>query len=87
MAGSPLRKVRRRRVGTVIGRRLREAREAAGLTQQKLGFKAHLHPTYISMLERGLRAPTVDVLLDLCKAIGIRPSLLLGRIETDLGYR
>jgi transcriptional regulator with XRE-family HTH domain len=65
----------------MFGKVLKEAREAAGLTQEKLAFRAGLDRTYISLMERGLRSPTLDVLLRLCEALGILPSELMKQLE------
>ena len=67
----------------MIGTELRQAREAAGLTQLQLAKAAGLHRTYISLLERDKRSPTVDVLFRLCRAIGIKPSRFVARLERD----
>ena len=66
----------------MLGTELRKAREAAGLSQEKLGFKADVHRTYVSMLERGKASPTVDTLFRLCRAMRIRASDFIRRIET-----
>lgn len=65
----------------MIGTELRKAREEAGLTQVQLAKAAGLHRTYVSLLERGKRSPTVDVLFRLCRAMGIRPSRFVARLE------
>ncbi len=65
----------------MIGRELRKAREAVGLSQEQLAFQAGVHRTYVSMLERDKKSPTVAVLFRLCKALGIRPSRLIARVE------
>ena len=67
----------------MIGTELRQAREAAGLTQLQLAKAAGLHRTYISLLERDKRSATVDVLFRLCCAIGIKPSRFVARLERD----
>jgi transcriptional regulator with XRE-family HTH domain len=38
-----------------FGTRLREARLAAGLSQEELAYRAGLHRTYVSSIERGER--------------------------------
>ncbi len=38
-----------------LGRRIRELRIQAGLTQEQLGERADLHPTYLGGIERGER--------------------------------
>ncbi len=65
----------------MLGAELRKAREAAGLTQEALAFKASVHRTYVSLLERDLKSPTLDVLFRLCDAMGLAPSTLIRRLE------
>jgi len=38
-----------------FGRRLREVRQAKGLSQEELAFRSGLHRTYVSSAERGKR--------------------------------
>lgn len=68
-----------------IGDQIRRAREEAGLTQEQLAFEAKLHRTYISLLERDKKAPTLTALFRICRACGIRPSTLVARIEKSSG--
>lgn len=65
----------------MLGAELKKAREAAGLTQEKLGFKAGVHRTYVSMLEREQASPTVETLIRICKALKVRAWELLRRVE------
>jgi transcriptional regulator with XRE-family HTH domain len=67
----------------MLGDELRKAREAAGLTQEEVSFRAGVHRTYVSMLERNKKSPTIDVLFRLCDAIGIKPSELIRRAEKE----
>ena len=66
----------------MFGKILREARKSADLTQEKLAFKAGLDRTYISLMERGQRSPTLDVLLRLCEALELLPSELMKELES-----
>jgi transcriptional regulator with XRE-family HTH domain len=65
----------------IVGKELKKVRLAAGLTQEKLAFECRLDRTYISMLENGKKVPTLGVLFRICKATGVRPSTVVGRIE------
>lgn len=67
----------------MIGAELRKAREAAGLTQQELADAAGLHRTYISLLERNKKSPTLDVLFRLCRAVGIAPSKFVAQVDKN----
>ncbi len=55
-----------------IGRRLRELRQAAGISSQEtLGERAGVHRTYIGRLERGESGVTVDMLAAICAAMSV----------------
>ena len=60
-----------------LGNRLRELRDAAGLTQEALAHAADLHWTYIGQIERGERNLTYKSLLRLAKGLGLDPQDLL----------
>lgn len=65
----------------MLGEELRRARHDAGLTQEELAHKASLHRTYISMLERDRKSPTVEVLIRVAKALGVSAGDIVGRVE------
>jgi transcriptional regulator with XRE-family HTH domain len=65
----------------VIGKELRKAREAAGLTQEEVAFRAHISREYLGQLEREQKSPTVQVFVRVCKAMKISAAQLLGRVE------
>jgi transcriptional regulator with XRE-family HTH domain len=60
---------------------LRERRLAAGISQEELAQAADLHPTYVSMLERGIRNPTLDVAERVANALKISLPDLIRRAE------
>jgi transcriptional regulator with XRE-family HTH domain len=43
----------------------------AGLTQERLAEKADLHPVYISHVERGIKAVSVEALWKISKALRV----------------
>ena len=55
----------------VVGPLLRDLRTAGGFSQESLASRAGLHRTYIGLLERSLRDPSVGVLTALLDALGI----------------
>ena len=55
-----------------IGQNIRKFRKKRGMTQEILAEKADLHPVYISQVERADRAITIDALLRITKALGIK---------------
>lgn len=52
-----------------FGRVLRRRRAAADMSQEALAEAAGLHRTFVSLLERGLRRPSLEVVLRLAKAL------------------
>lgn len=56
----------------LIGENVRILRKRAGFSQETLAEKADLHPVYISQVERADRAVTIDSLLKITKALGIK---------------
>jgi transcriptional regulator with XRE-family HTH domain len=55
----------------VFGANLAGRRDAAGVSQEELGFLADLHRTAIGQLERGQRIARSDTLLRLCASLGV----------------
>jgi transcriptional regulator with XRE-family HTH domain len=61
----------------VFGRRLRELRKERGVTQEALAESADLSGNYVSDLERGLKVPSLTILVRLADAVDIgAPDLL-----------
>jgi transcriptional regulator with XRE-family HTH domain len=54
------------------------------LSQEELAFEAGLHRTYISLLERGVKSPTLNVLFRLADALDIPASEFIQEIEVQL---
>ena len=65
----------------VFGKVLRELRESNKISQEKLAEYCDLDRTYISLLERGLRQPTITTIFKLAKALNVSPSQLIERVE------
>lgn len=55
----------------VFGRRLRELREQAGLTQKELADRAGLHLSAITRFEQGIREPTWSTVRSLGQVLGV----------------
>jgi transcriptional regulator with XRE-family HTH domain len=60
---------------------LKEYRKARQLTHEALAEKADLHPTYIGLLERSLRNPSLNVAQALADALGVKLSELIREAE------
>ena len=55
---------------TAIGGVLRAKREKLAISQEEVAERAGVDRTYISILERGLKSPTVETLERICDALG-----------------
>lgn len=60
-----------------FGLAVRNRRIAAGITQEALAEGAGIHATYVGMVERGLRNPTLDVAARIAKALKAGHSALI----------
>lgn len=60
-----------------LGKRIRQRREALGLTQEELADRARSHRTYVGMLERAEKNVTVAALAKFASALETSLSELL----------
>lgn len=65
----------------VFGSVLRDLRLQVGLTQEQLGFECDLDRTFISLLERGLRQPTLTTLFTLSDKLMVPASVIIKQVE------
>jgi transcriptional regulator with XRE-family HTH domain len=68
----------------VFGEVLRELRRSRRLSQERLAEVSGCHRTYVSLLERGINGPSLTMLFQLGKALGVTPSEILARVERRL---
>jgi len=68
-----------------FGEVLRQLRKEKGFSQERFGFEADLHRTYVSQLERGLKSPTLVILSRICKALGTTMSEFVLMVEEEEG--
>lgn len=74
--------MRRRMVLTkAFGLAVRDARKRAESTQEKLAFKAGIHPTYLSQLERGVKTPSLEIVDALARALRVDAHTLIKAAE------
>ena len=69
-------------MGDGFGTRLRELRQRAGLTQQKLATRARLSVSAIARLESGGR-PKAMTAATLARILGVPVAVLLGQATDD----
>lgn len=63
---------------TAFGTRLRQLREAAGLTQTELGERVGIYYQNIAKYERGAVQPNWPMVISLAAALGVTPDAFLG---------
>ena len=66
---------------------LRQLRQQAGLSQEKLAFDAELDRNYLSLLELGRNSASVKTIFKLAPALGVTVAELMGLVEARLATR
>lgn len=69
----------------VLGRVVRELRQARGLTLEALADAAGMNVTYLSDIERGRSNPTIGKLGDLAVIFDVRVSEMIAAAEDRIG--
>ncbi|MCI1945488.1 helix-turn-helix domain-containing protein [Clostridium luticellarii] len=60
---------------------LRNRRIKCGLSQEDLAHECNVDRTYISMIERQKRNPTLNIIFRICKSLDIKASDFISGIE------
>lgn len=71
-------------VEKAFGEVLRNLRKKKELSQEKLALESNLDRTFISLLERGLRNPSLSTILQISEALDIEPGNLISLVQTSL---
>jgi DNA-binding transcriptional regulator YiaG len=66
-----------------LGQTISQLRQARQLSQDQLAVDAHMHPTSLSKIERGLQSPTWESLSALAHALDIEASTLIRLAEDE----
>lgn len=69
-----------------FGQNLARCREGADVSQEELSFRASIHRTEVSLLERGERMPRVDTALRIAGSLGVPLDDLVTGLEWKPGY-
>jgi len=64
----------------LLGDRVRELRRQHRLTQEDLADRAHLHRNYVGGVERGERNISLINIVELARALMVKPRELLAKI-------
>jgi len=74
------------RVEQAFGKVLKNIRNEQALSQEELAYLSDLDRTYISLLERGKRKPTINTIFTLAPSLNIMPSDFIKKTEQFLNY-
>lgn len=61
----------------VIGKRIREARLEKKMTQEQLSEAVNISAYYLGELERGIKLPSLTVLVDIAEALNVSTDYIL----------
>lgn len=67
-----------------FGEALKRHRKLKRYTQEELAIEADLDRTYISMLERGLRKPSLEVAMKLAKVLKINSTQMVEEVDRKI---
>jgi len=71
----------KRELAQLFGSVLREVRNSKKLSQEELADNSNLDRTYISMLERGIKTPTIQTIFQICNSMSVDPSIIVQKIQ------
>ena len=71
----------RETLSNAFGKVVQRHRRTAGLSQEALAHQAGVHRTYVGLVERGLRKPTIEVGDSLARVLGTSLSQLIREAE------
>lgn len=71
-------------INEAIAKTLANLRHLANISQEELAARAGIHRTYVSQIERGLKSPTLQVLIQIANALDTTASSILEDIERVL---
>jgi transcriptional regulator with XRE-family HTH domain len=68
-------------LSTSLAKVIKRRREAKGMSQAKLAELSGLAQTFIGMIEKGQRTPTVDTVASIAGALEVKASRLIADAE------
>ncbi|MCM3693221.1 helix-turn-helix domain-containing protein [Neobacillus niacini] len=69
-----------------IGKVIRTLRKAKGLTQEKLANNINLDRSYISEIERNIKAPSLYTIFKLALGLGMLPEDLIKKVRQSVDF-
>ena len=74
-------------VAETFGSTLRRLRMQRGLTQRELGAFTRISPTFIGEMERGLKAPNLEVVVGIARALNAGVDEMMAGFPTRQSIR
>lgn len=62
---------------TLLGNRIRIAREKKGITQEELAERVNISPSHISVIERGVKTARIDTVARIANELDVSADYLL----------
>ena len=72
-------------IAASFGAVLRQRREQVGISQEELASRAGLHRTYVSLIERGQRTASIEVVRKVALALETSMTALIAATEEEHG--
>jgi len=69
-----------------FGEAFRSARKRQRISQERVALEAECDRTTISLIERGLVSPKLATITKMCRAIDVRPSKVIRKMEESPVY-
>jgi len=71
------------KINKEIGKIIANLRQEQNLSQEEFAELAQIHRTYVSQIERGLKSPTINILVKISKALKINLSEIIVELEKN----
>ncbi|GGG11525.1 hypothetical protein GCM10007425_02300 [Lysinibacillus alkalisoli] len=71
-------------ISKAFGIVLRKQRKAANFSQEQLALQCDLDRTYIGMLERAERQPSLTTIFTICAVLKIEPNIFIKEVELEI---
>lgn len=68
-------------IAEAFGKILRKHRKAANMSQEQLALICDLDRTYIGLLERAQRQPTLTTIFKICEQLNLAPHIIIKEVE------
>ena len=66
-----------------FGNVLRGLRQERGFSQERLGLESGYNRTYIGLLERGMKSPSLQTIFKLAMTLKIEPNELIRKVQSE----